>query len=584
MLMTDFLRMVDKLTVAMNKDQLIGFIHNEARILNEHERKEFLTRLSEFADSAAHKMSPDVPEQIPDELTGDLSSLYEKLDLIKNGGAILISEYNEEYDDWYNDDVDPYVYHDPEHIADIVLLACQMLHKLIDWEKYDEAMRLAKTLLELEITIESEYDDEETFSLGDLFDHELISADYEKIVLDMLYAAYMDTTVSECAETIYDFIELSECRDINIEKLMQHGTRELPHIPEFLDEWIKLLCEQFGDLAETLLKEAVMMITDNEKLLHYAEKYSNTHPCIYDTLLEKNPFADSKEAVQVGMRALEIIPIQYTVRSNIALVTAKYALASDDPDSAEYCWLEAFRSQPTAVNLLRLMTMCRNFADREKEIREIISSDNKQDQRSAYVPGRAKELHAYYLDEGDPYRLLFLLGDYMNILGKGMEPQKTLGWSGTFLKCGIPLFFLLMYNHTHLDSAMMKMCKTATEYMSFHAEDYCRGTQLDLSGNSDEGLFWQLFQQTRQPEKLSDEEQQKIMKRLTDLTDLRTNLIVSGTKRNYYDECAAYIAALGEVKESRGEMGVKQLLLSSYKARYPRHSAFIRELKSFGLK
>ena len=52
MLMTDFLHKVDQLAVSMNKDQLIGFIHNEARILNENDRREFLTRLSEFADSA----------------------------------------------------------------------------------------------------------------------------------------------------------------------------------------------------------------------------------------------------------------------------------------------------------------------------------------------------------------------------------------------------------------------------------------------------------------------------------------------------------------------------------------------------
>ena len=583
MLMTDFLRMVDKLTVAMNKDQLIGFIHNEARILNESERDKFLTRLNEFADAAANKVSPNVPEQAPDEMIENLSALYEKLDLIKNGEVFLTSEYNEEYDDWYNDEVDPYVYHDPEHIADTVLSACQMLHSLIDWEKYDEALKLSNTLLELSIEVENEDDGDETFTFVDLFDHELISADYEKIVLDMLLAAYMALPLPECAETVYDFMEQSDCRDINLEKLMQHSTRELPHIPEFLDAWIELLCAQSGTFTEKLLREAVAMITDHEKLLRYAEKYSVTHPCIYDALLEKNPFADTKEAVQAGLRALEIIPVQYTVRSNMALMTAKYALASDDPHHAEYCWLEAFRSQPTATNLLRLMTMCRNFADKEQEVRTIMSSDNKQTRQSNDVFGRAKELHSYYLSKEDQYRLLFLLGDYMDVLDKGMKPQKELGWSGTFLKCGIPLFFLLMYNHTHLDSAMMKMCKTATEYMSFRAEDYCRGTQLPPSNSSDEVLFWQLFQQTRYPEKLSDEEQQKIMKRLTDLTDLRTNLIVSGQKRGCYDECAAYIAALGKVKESHGVAGAKQLLLSSYKAKYPRHSAFIRELKSFGL-
>ena len=576
MLMTDFLHKVDQLAVSMNKEQLVGFIHNEARILNENDRKDFLTRLSEFADSAKK------PKDNESEQAFDLSLLYKKLDLIKIGEAVLTSECNEEYDDWYNDEEEPYIYHDTEHIADTVLSACQMIHALTDWEKYDDAVQLAETLLELSIEVESEYEDEETFYLGDLFDHELISADYEKIVLDMLYAAYMALPLPKRAETIYCFIESSECRGINLEKLMQHSDRELPHIPEFLDCWTEFLCNQSGSLTERLLRESVAMTEDNEKLVHYAEKYGAVHPCIYDVILEKNPFADTKEAVQVGMRALEIIPAHYTIRSNIALMTAKYALTSNDTEKAEHCWLEAFRSYPTETNLLRLMTMYGNFSEIEQEVRAMISAHGTNKQKSAYVPEKANELSSYNLSNEDTYRLLFLLGDYMDIFTKAMKPQKTLGWSYTFLKCGIPLFFLLMYNNTRLNGAMLKMCTTASEYMSFRAEDYCRGTQQ--SENNDTLLFWDLFRQTRCSEKLPDEEQQKIMERLTALTELRTNLIVSEQKRGYYNECASYIAALGEVLESHGQNGSKQALLSAYKSKYPRHSAFIRELKNYGLK
>ena len=422
MLMTDFLHKVDQLAVSMNKEQLVGFIHNEARILNENDRKDFLTRLSEFADSAK-KPKDHEPEQ-----AFDLSSLYEKIELIKNGEAVLTSECNEEYDDWYNDEEDPYIYHDTEHIADTVLSACQMIHALTDWEKYDDAVQLAETLLELSIEVESEYEDEETFYLGDLFDHELISADYEKIVLDMLYAAYMALPLPKRAETIYCFIESSECRGINLEKLMQHSDRELPHIPEFLDCWTEFLCNQSGSLTERLLRESVAMTEDNEKLVHYAEKYGAVHPCIYDVILEKNPFADTKEAVQVGMRALEIIPAHYTIRSNIALMTAKYALTSNDTEKAEHCWLEAFRSYPTETNLLRLMTMYGNFSEIEQEVRAMISAHGTNKQKSAYVPEKANELSSYNLSNEDTYRLLFLLGDYMDIFTKAMKPQKTLGW------------------------------------------------------------------------------------------------------------------------------------------------------------
>lgn len=53
-------------------------------------------------------------------------------------------------------------------------------------------------------------------------------------------------------------------------------------------------------------------------------------------------------------------------------------------------------------------------------------------------------------------------------------------------------------------------------------------------------------------------------------------------RRNYYGECAAYIAALGEVRESVGEMGAKQKLMTSYKEKYPRRSAFREEMRQYG--
>ncbi len=278
------------------------------------------------------------------------------------------------------------------------------------------------------------------------------------------------------------------------------------------------------------------------------------------------------------------IPEHYVIRSNIALMTAEYALVSEDTSCAEYCWLEAFRSNPTETNLLRLMTMGNNFADIENEVRKIIAYDNKSErQYSDCVPGKATELISCYVSDNTRYTLLFLIGDYGEVLKNGMKIKKTLGWSDTFLKHGIPLFLLLMYNNANLDTATKQMCKITLEYTAFNTLNYYRGTQLKKS-ESNEVLFWKLFRQIRNANNLSDEEQEHIMDRLADLIEIRTELIVSGQRRNYYHECAAYIAAYGEVIEALGETGFKQMLLSKYKSKYPRHSAFIRELKSFGLK
>lgn len=66
------------------------------------------------------------------------------------------------------------------------------------------------------------------------------------------------------------------------------------------------------------------------------------------------------------------------------------------------------------------------------------------------------------------------------------------------------------------------------------------------------------------------------------LLEKRTAGIMDANRRNYYGECAAYIAALGEVRESVGEIGAKQKLMTSYKEAYPRRSAFRDEMRKYG--
>ncbi len=74
----------------------------------------------------------------------------------------------------------------------------------------------------------------------------------------------------------------------------------------------------------------------------------------------------------------------------------------------------------------------------------------------------------------------------------------------------------------------------------------------------------------------------RAVKRITALLEKRTAGIMDANRRNYYGECAAFIAALGEVRESMGQMGEKQRLMTSYKDAYPRRNAFRAEMRAYG--
>ena len=117
--------------------------------------------------------------------------------------------------------------------------------------------------------------------------------------------------------------------------------------------------------------------------------------------------------------------------------------------------------------------------------------------------------------------------------------------------------------------------------MRFSAEEYRKGT-CGLEGISENDLFCQLFFKWKSMVQMEHDIRDCAVKKITALLKKRTEGIMSANRRNYYGECAAYIAALGEVQESMGDVGAKQRLMTSYRDKYPRRSAFREEMRSYG--
>jgi hypothetical protein len=229
--------------------------------------------------------------------------------------------------------------------------------------------------------------------------------------------------------------------------------------------------------------------------------------------------------------------------------------------------LEAFRSSPTVVNYLRLRLQSQfweNYADTARGIyTPYYASRNQWDQ---------KPLAA----------IMFFDTRFEEMIDRFMKPGKGLGWSSTFMKEGIALILMLLDTGSGNRSGMTAMREIATHACSFDSKEYCEGTDT-ISNSSDSALFQECFDkwksQTVLPENAYDLWTEKIDQWLA----LRVSAIMSANRRNYYGECAAFIAALGEVKES-GSPGYKDSLMQQYRADYSRRRAFHDELRRYVMK
>ena len=598
---TQFLKAVDQAAAAMSKEQLAEFIHETARTLPENHREDFLAEMLLFAGGKETHICPE-PSKADQEAAADFeqkrSFLRTRLERMESGELCLEGSLNPEYDDWYSSAEEEFLYSDPEGILDIIEEACRFVHQCVDCEEYQAACELTGILIGLDIMVGGEYQEytDEPININDLKSYRLGNVDYRTLVIDAARAAYCASALSERADELYITLMNSGRRDITLEMILQGG-RELPEIDAFLPLWIEHLGRMTGSSAGKLLQEALELADDGEQLLANARKYCGEHPELYEQYLTANQGkTDADSLLAVGTEALEAIEKKYLVRSRVALLTSRTALEQDRPELAETCWLEAFRSDTRVVNYLRLLMECRDFSNVREAAAQIYRETCSQLRKDSYFLPTAGGGRENQLNPTQAYLLAFLGGEFDYVRERAMNATNSLGWSASFMKCGLAAFLLLLTEDGSLpqDAARqggeLKTMKPGAREMlrrivaaaGFDKSEYEKGT-LRLIEESNEGWFLTCWNHWKRTVPLSREQREALLGWAEGLVTKRVQGIMEGNHRNYYGECAAYIAALGEAREAGGEPNGKQATMAKYMEAYNRRSAFRQVMRGYGM-
>ncbi len=290
--------------------------------------------------------------------------------------------------------------------------------------------------------------------------------------------------------------------------------------------------------------------------------------------------------ISMGMEAMKIMPKKYVLRSRIALKTAEYIIERNENLSLlEKCHFIAYESDTSATNYLRALLNGYGTEEKKKKLQRVftaLSGNNAGDSYSIYGSDSiCSERRENKPDGNMTLFLRFLDGQFADVLEKGLNKSEALGWSGTFMKQGIALYLLCLHEGRWSGRGINAMAEIARNAMGFSAEEYRRGT-YGLNADNETDLFQEIFFKWKSIVPMEPDIRTSALNKITNLIEKRTEGIMSANRRNYYGECAAYIAALGEVRESLGERGAKQKLMTSYKDAYSRRSAFREELRRYG--
>lgn len=586
--LTNFLKQTDALTSKYSTEQLISFIHDIGRVCPEHRRDVFL----EMLKSAGRQVEKAANKNVEND--ADFDAMYShirgKLKSIDSQEITITGVLNEEYDDWYDDSDEEFYYEDNSGISDMLEEACDFVHICMDTERYKEGFAVGKQMLEMEILCDSEYGDEE-FSLRDMVSHELLKCDLKQVILDTAYCAYHAVPSARRQEALYGVIVNAKVDTVTLEAIMQHGDEELSEFEEFLPSWVTFLGDKTDHDADRLILEAVDLLNDISLEVQYAEKYADVHPGLYLNILESGKSVTTNDMVSIGLKAMKTIPKRYVIRSKAALKTAEHVIAADgELPLLEKCYLAACESDTSAQNYLRALLNGYGNGKKREELQKLLVSFPVHKSNSYLLDeGRFRGYGGSVYFEREINRpdnnmalvLRFLDGQFAEVLDKGLHKSEALGWTGTFMKQGIALFLLCLYEGQWNGKGIDAMAEMAKSAMRFSAEEYRKGI-CGLEGIGENDLFCQLFLQWKSIVPMPSDIRNRAIKRITALLEKRTAGIMDANRRNYYGECAAYIAALGEARESMGEMGAKQKLMTSYKDAYPRRSAFREEMRNYG--
>ena len=560
-----FLKKTDQLTSITDADSLRSFIHEIARTIPESSRRRFLTTLNSFCADPSDKLI--VEKETDTYLEVRVDSILKALKEIHAGERELECEYNEQWDDWRDDEDDAYRFSDPDNLLDDITAAVNVLHQCLDKKKYAKGAELARALAELDIHVSGDYDDDK-MGIQELADYDLLEVELGETIKEAVYLTYMGTREAGRAEAMLTVMDKFGDNSVSLEDILQTGLDEI-ELDSLLPSWIEALAKRPERTSAKLLAEAQDLLQDKKAVLEYASRYAESHPILYYNILRAGICdAVPGEMLQIGLRGMKEVQVNHPIRSKISLLTAEYALAVKDRQMAEKCWLEAFRTLPTVENYLRIRIQSQHWDKYAQNVRIIYTEYYKS--RSTW---EKKPLAA----------LMFFDERFEEMINLFMKAGTGIGWSSTFMKGGIALLLMLLDSEATCRQGMSAMLDKAIDACSFDGESYREGTDLD-SDTSTAVLFQECFKRWKTQIVIPEDVCELWLKEIDKWIALRVAAIMDANRRNYYGECAAFVAAYGEVLASRGKPGEKERIMEQYKTEYSRRRAFHEELRSFGMK
>lgn len=586
MKLNEFFDSVQTLCESLNHEALQTFVCLQAAKIPSGRRRAFLKMMQEVQDSAPAVKLKDIKAEIERDLVNMVRAALVKLEEIAQGERYLGSEIDwEQPVGWYDDYVD-FVFSDREKVLSDINDALRLIDKCIDCELYDVGYELAERLACLNVSVTGDYCDysDALMNLEGLQSYDLIDKSHTELTTKILYLTYKASDMMERPVKIYEMMQRLSSFRHDLMTVLREGDEVVSDFADFSPLWLTYLASLDEERADSLLGEGLGLVDDVKFLYSLAHEFGLKHPRLYKDLLDKLKTADDRELMlTVGTEAVDRLPVNYVVRSDIALLTAEIVATSGRLDQAERFWFEAFQSDSSIVNYLRLRFSSRDYshyADRVHAAYERVYRANKELCHNCVNYDRRRVIIHKNSICTSTYVCLLLLEhkfeEAFNLLLPKFPAQSSFNVTEI-----IPLALLFFFQGSELDSGLSAMLSRVISLTRFSVSAFNAGGAEEAKG-TDAEVLWNLISRCKAAAEISEAERKRWLEQMEIYISTEVHRILSNQDRKEYAWAAAFLAALGEVQESLGQKGGKGILFNRFRAEYPRLRKFKREISRYG--
>ncbi|MFI3177162.1 MAG: hypothetical protein R3Y67_06705 [Eubacteriales bacterium] len=196
---------------------------------------------------------------------------------------------------------------------------------------------------------------------------------------------------------------------------------------------------------------------------------------------------------------------------------------------------------------------------------------------------RNMEMRQNTIDRMQYNTLCFYMGDFKTPYHATKNPTGSLGWTGKYVREGVHLFLLYLYDQplpSKAAKAVANQIGFSESSINIHTLSFEK-VIMDESEKYQVNIFWNYFQRWKQYFPMEREEKMRYLKWLEKIIYSRADAIVSGQFRRHYGSVAVLLAMLSQIKLQMGEVNADKSIFAIYKKKFPRHSSFQADMKEY---